>query len=98
MTCPSCGGSQLAGHPAGWLALQHRVTSPLDTAEDATRNSDHELMVWGRRDRPATDTERLLLAALGHVLPAELTTVVSGRGGGYRRTWPQLEPEPEPAA
>lgn len=42
--------------------------------------------------RPATDTERTLLAHLGYTLPDELFTAVTFLTTGVRnRRWPQLE-------
>lgn len=89
MTCPECGGPRLAGHPAGELALQHRIDCTLLRAEDATQAADHER---GTHKRPATSTERVLLAHAGHHLPDdELTTSVERVTRAIiRRTWPQL--------
>ena len=40
MNCPACDGTQLAGHPAGWLAFQHRVTCPHYEPETRTHYAD----------------------------------------------------------
>lgn len=91
MSCPECGGQQMVGHPAGLLALQHILGCSLYAREDATRANDNDLDTLGRRHRPATDTERLLLDAIGHgPLPSDLTTVITDTGALYSRRWPQL--------
>lgn len=98
--CPECHGSQLVGHPAGWLAWQHTTTCTLGHAEDTTRHADYQRAQYTPTTRPATVTERTLLEALGHTPPAELTTTVerlTRDGAVIRRTWPQLATSP-PAA
>lgn len=40
-TCPVCGGSQFAGHPAGWLSIDHTISCSIRDAEDATRAADY---------------------------------------------------------
>lgn len=42
-------------------------------------------------DRPATETERLLLTGLGYTLPEELTTRIHFRNVLRHRSWPQIE-------
>lgn len=87
----------------GWLAITD-LPDELQRAEDATADADRDrwetgmtvLMRWlpgeGQAfDRPATDTERLLLVGLGYTLPEELTTRVHYRNILRHRSWPQLE-------
>jgi hypothetical protein len=63
--------------------------------EDQRQHADHEHIregMFDTFDRPATDTERELLAHLGYSLPAGLTTRVHWLTNGVRnRRWPQLE-------
>jgi hypothetical protein len=66
--CPSCGGPRLPNDPCG-LRVQHVVSCPVVAAEDATQAADKARGVDFRR--AVTPTERLLLAAWGHDLPAE---------------------------
>ncbi|MBO1766786.1 hypothetical protein [Allobranchiibius sp. GilTou38] len=40
-SCPVCGGSQLVGHPAGWLAIDHATPCAIRDFEDATRAADY---------------------------------------------------------
>ncbi|MCX6468090.1 MAG: hypothetical protein NTW76_02080 [Corynebacteriales bacterium] len=71
----------------------------LQRAEDSTAVADKD-RVRGmyRHTRPATTTERQLLAHLGYTVPTDLDTVVSWPVGAgvRRRTWPQLETETTP--
>ncbi|MED5802945.1 hypothetical protein VX037_18125 [Gordonia sp. Z-3] len=97
-------GSQV-GHrndPRGVLAFEH-LPDDMQKAEDSTAVADRDN--WPHRassnwlvppymDRPATDTERALLAHLGYELPDELTTRVRNTGTRHR-SWPQL-PDTEP--
>lgn len=98
--CPECGGRYLAGHPAGWLTWQHRLTCTLGQADDQTRHADY-LRAWHDRrpapfTRPATPTERVLLAALGHAPAGDETTHVHPLMPAVtRRTRPQLD-QPTP--
>ena len=106
-TCPTCQGVQLVGHPAGVLEFDHRPDCALREREDATRWSDFETAnsQWPVYDfapnsrtagayslqRPATDTERILLAALGFSVPEMLTTDIDFISHTTRRrTWPAL--------
>lgn len=102
MICPTCSGSQLAGHPAGWLAWQHTTVCDIGDAEDATRAADHERtysrhtvrLPDGTFTRPTTDAERTLLNALGHTTPDTLATTVQRiTHSVIARTWPTLEPK-----
>ncbi len=72
-----------------------QLDDTLQAAEDATAFADYERQKGGycrTNKRPATPTERKLLAHLGYTVPADLTTTVTYRSGGVRtRTWPQLE-------
>jgi hypothetical protein len=96
--------------PRGWLVFDS-LPPDLQRAEDATQHSDYGRGVRGgarlqfHRDtriwyfeRPATDTERVLLQHLGYQLPDELITRVDYATETLRRrTWPQLESqEPTP--
>lgn len=78
--------------PRGWLALRFLPES-VQNAEDATHHNDFvHRRRWRERIRPATDTERLLLAHLGYVVPDELDTVVTFKSPGiWCRRWPVLE-------
>jgi hypothetical protein len=77
----------------GVLTFWH-LPDAFQRAEDSTLENDKAQRHWrasAHRDRPASDAERLLLAHLGYVLPAELTTRVQWLSNGVRRrTWPQL--------
>lgn len=88
-TCPGCAGPHLPTHPAGPLTFRHTMACPYLRPEDSRRLTDH----FDRVDRPATPTERELLAHLGHRVPERLTTRVDVVAGIVRRTWPQLSPE-----
>lgn len=61
--CPSCAGPLLADHPGG-LVIQHDLACELLAREDATRAADHQRLDggWWPIERPATATERRLLA------------------------------------
>jgi hypothetical protein len=77
----------------GWLAFDP-LPDGIQRAEDATLAADHTAQHWLHhvRHRPATDTERALLAHLGYVVPAELETRVEYLTATVRnRRWPQLE-------
>jgi hypothetical protein len=90
--------------PRGWLVFDS-LPADLQRAEDSTQNADYfradgrgiklaydrDARIW-YFDRPATDTERTLLAHLGYTLPEQLTTRVDYASETLRRrTWPQLE-------
>ena len=96
MTCPSCQRAPMLNHPGGVLEFRHRsATCTLLPAEDATKENDYARYRSERWPftRPATDTERTLLTALGYALPDALTTEVSHLVPGVRRrTWDLPEP------
>ncbi|MCT1352232.1 hypothetical protein [Gordonia sp. p3-SID1431] len=84
--------------PRGVLAFDH-LPDDLQKAEDSTAVADRDTFPDRRRsgglwlrpyvERPATDTERLLLAHLGYVVPEQLITRI--RNAGMRhRCWPQI--------
>jgi len=82
--------------PRGWLVF-HWLPDDLQRAEDSTAVNDRDQMRPRGFERPATDTERTLLAHLGYQLPDELVTVVRYRTRGVRnRRWPQLEEDVTP--
>lgn len=76
-----------------WTPAVWAVTTETEVA-DAIRQATTALKIAGwdgnGRIRPATATERDLLAHLGYQLPSELYTVVIP-GPIRSRTWPQLE-------
>lgn len=81
--------------PRGWLTFGH-LPRELRNAEDSTQAADHETsktMSGGSSwQRPATPTERVLLAHLGYEIPDELDTTVRYLTAGVRqRTWPALD-------
>ena len=84
MTAPDLSNVEQMPQPdvRGVLALNNLPTG-LQLLEDATAFADRECAVNRHRrngfERPATDTERLLLEHLGYMLPEELTTVVKFR-------------------
>jgi hypothetical protein len=82
--------------PRGWLVFEWLPTD-LQAAEDSTQVADRDrARLFGPRkyERSATAAERTLLEHLGHVLPDELTTVVTWPSRAVRRrVWPQLEQE-----
>ena len=94
VTCPECSVPQLASHPGGTLEFGHVPNGcPLGAAEDATRGADahrHRFSPAGFL-RPATPTERVLLAAVaGRAVPQQLDTRVDYLTGGHgirRRRW-----------
>ena len=87
-------GNQLSQpDPLGWLVFDH-LPYAIQLAEDSTQAADRERGI--AFERPATATERALLAHLGHAesaeLPDDLTTHVRWTTVGVRnRRWPQLE-------
>jgi hypothetical protein len=99
-TIPGFGPQYDQPDARGWLVF-HGLPDDVQRAEDATQAADVELAnrdckLW--RERPATDTERALLAHLGYELPDELLTRVQWRHGTLReRRWPQLETQTPPA-
>lgn len=75
----------------GWLTFVKPLPDPLQNAEDSTLTADFDSR-HRNRTRPATATERALLAHLGYALPDELVTVINYVTVTIRRrTWPQLE-------
>lgn len=87
--CPECGGKQLLNHPAGLLVFAHDTMGGciLQDREDSRAVADKDR--GAGFERPATDTERTLLAAAGYALPADGVTVVGWLSPGLRRrTWP----------
>lgn len=106
--CPACGGAQFIHHPAGILEFDHHPACLIRDSEDSRRWADYEFantewpfgdFVPNSRnvethqfDRPATDTERTLLAALGFVVSELLvTTVTYVSRTTRRRTWHSLQ-------
>jgi hypothetical protein len=79
--------------PRGWLVF-HWLPDDLQRLEDSCAVADRDAMRPRGFERPATDTERILLQHLGYQLPDNLVTVVRYRTRGVRnRRWPQLEQE-----
>jgi hypothetical protein len=80
----------------GWLVF-NALPTELALAEDSTLASDNRLLMhYDPRgqcfDRPATETERTLLAHLGFTLPDDLVTHVDRISTSVRqRRWPALE-------
>lgn len=80
--------------PRGWLALRY-LPDDVQHAEDATAFADHDRRRARGFERPATDTERILLAHLGYTVPADLTTLVTFKTRSVRnRRWLALEGTP----
>lgn len=74
------------GDRRGLLVFDGILPEPYQSREDSTLDLDYRARVLLR---PATGTERALLAHLGYDLPADLKTHV--RPGPVRvRTWPTL--------
>lgn len=92
--CPTCNGESMPDHPAGQLAWHHTNDCTLRDLEDARQAADHAALRHVRRFlRPATDTEALLLTALGLTVPSGLQTYVSEVSPAvHRRSWPPLTP------
>jgi hypothetical protein len=80
--------------PRGILALRN-LPDEISRREDATLANDYEQRHWRGSlglIRPATDTEKLLLAHLGYDVPEFLETRVRWVSAGIRnRHWPTLE-------
>ena len=84
--------------PRGVLVFDH-LPDNLQKAEDSTAVADRDTFPDKRRhggmwlrpcvDRPATDTERTLLAHLGYEVPDLLTTRIRNTGMRHR-SWPQI--------
>ena len=89
-------GPHIDGDPRGWLRFQW-LSRDLERSEDQTLHADHQgveedALLPYTFTRPATDTERILLAHIGHTLPADLETTVCWLSVGVRnRRWPSLE-------
>ncbi|AYE95715.1 hypothetical protein C0J29_13780 [Mycobacterium paragordonae] len=86
-------GVQIPDPYRGWLVFDH-LPDELQRAEDATLAHDNQDERNAARcySRPATETERTLLAHLGWNLPDDLTTHVDRITPSVRRRrWPQLE-------
>jgi hypothetical protein len=96
VTAPDLSNIQQMPQPdvRGILAINN-LPPELQRLEDATAMADrgrHRTCRPRGHERPATDTERILLAHLGFELPEQLTTKVSWRSRSVRRReWPQLE-------
>lgn len=88
-SCPDCDGLLMPDHPAGLLAYDHSNACQLRAHEDGQKVADLETALsHGRFERPATATERALLASQGHAVPADLTTVVDFLTRGIcHRSW-----------
>jgi hypothetical protein len=83
---------QMIGDPRGWLCFTAPLPDPdMQRAEDGTQY--HDRSHGGTFTRPATNTERTLLTALGYTLPDNLSTCVRFLGPLRQRRWPQLETE-----
>jgi hypothetical protein len=82
--------------PRGWLTFD-ALPDALQRAEDSTAAADFDRRRFSRTiQRPATDTERLLLEHLGYEVPTPLTTHVRYLTESVRnRSWPALEESQE---
>jgi hypothetical protein len=77
--------------PRGWLALRN-LPAKIQNLEDSTAMNDRDRMRPRGFERPATETERILLQHLGFTVPADLVTVVTWPSRSVRRRrWPALE-------
>ena len=106
MTDPTGIGAQIPDRYRGWLCFT-ALPDDLQRAEDATLAHDNRDLLdpvhcpewhWYRHnnrpcfDRPATDTEKTLLAHLGFTVPDDLKTHVDRITPSVRRRrWPVLE-------
>ena len=93
MPCPTCGGPSQPGHPAGPLGgWHHGQACALLALEDGRTVADADALDRRRVFvRPATETERELLAALGWTWPDDpplQTTVVRRTTAVRGRLWP----------
>jgi hypothetical protein len=92
--CPDCGGRRHLHHPAGPLVYDHTASCRAGAAEDGQRVADHG--DWRSQwTRPATATERRLLASLGIPVPDDLETEVT-RSAIVRRDWTITQPATGP--
>ncbi|CAM4518702.1 hypothetical protein NONI108955_41090 [Nocardia ninae] len=90
---------RIPGDRRGWLTFTTALGAVWQNAEDATHAADFDAGT-PKRTRPATDTEKTLLRALGLRLPedqpgatasARLHTTVEFLSATLRRrTWPAL--------
>ena len=90
MTAPDLSGVEQLPQPdvRGWLALRY-LPPEIQNAEDATAMCDRQQLRPRGFERPATPTERILLAHLGYELPEQLTTKVTWPSRSVRRrSWP----------
>lgn len=86
-------GEHKPDHRRGYLVFS-RLSDPVQRAEDSTAYADLEnrrMRASIHRERPATATEKALLAYLGHTVPEDLETRVRWLTSGVRnRSWPTL--------
>jgi hypothetical protein len=91
-------GDHKPDHRRGYLVFT-RLPDSAQRAEDATAMADLENRHYRsvvQRKRPATATEKALLAHLGHTVPENLETTVRWLSNGVRnRSWPTLGITPE---
>ncbi|PXX59848.1 hypothetical protein DFR70_111235 [Nocardia tenerifensis] len=90
---------RIPGDRRGWLTFTAGLDIALQNAEDSTQAADFDAGTQ-KRSRPATDTEKTLLRALGLRLPEDRpgateadrlhTTVEFLSSTLRRRTWPAL--------
>lgn len=91
-------GAQRPDDPRGWLVFEG-LPNDMQRAEDSALAADHariteDTLVPTTFDRPATPTEKTLLAHLGFDIPPGLITRVRWLSYGVRtRRWPDLEQE-----
>jgi hypothetical protein len=80
--------------PARGVLVFDSLPPDVQDAEDSRQEADYRNRHWGSRvstERPASATERALLAHLGYELPTTLHTRVQWLSDGVRRrTWPQI--------
>ena len=95
MTIPAQQPKAIAGEdPRGVLTFVEPLPMVLEDAENATQNADFTRRLTAPRgfERAATAAEKQLLAAIGYVVPEDLTTVVSFPSKACRRrVWPAIE-------
>lgn len=95
MTAPDLSQIEQMSQPdiRGWLCINN-LPNELQHLEDGRAAADLD-MRKRTFERPATDTERLLLDHLGYgPIPDDLTTTVHYFTTSVRqRRWPALEPE-----
>lgn len=80
--------------PARGVLVFDSLPPDVQNAEDSRADADYRGRHWRSNvttERPATATERALLAHLGYTVPADLHTRVQWLTDGVRRrTWPQI--------